>query len=234
MIDRAEFFREWSAIHGGADITGIVRWWLGISFRLASLLLRLKMSANVITISGLFISLLLVLALIDDGSGSVPTPLALLVALLLLVISLAADGIDGSLALLSGNSGRRGAALDAIVDRLAESLWALAFVLIGADFRLVILAWLAAQSQEYIRARLAGLGVSEIGVVTLCERPVRASFLAVALVTALIYSIVGEEEIFDLTVSLAMTIIAAIWFLFQSIALWQLARFAIRSTIDAR
>ena len=231
MISREEFFTRWSEIHGGAQIKGIVRWWLSISFRLASLLQRMKISANAMTVFGVAISVLLVLLLSDEGSSNTPPTLSILTALFLLVISLAADGIDGSLALLTGSSGRKGAALDAIADRIAESLWALAFIQIGADMRIVIVAWLAAQSQEYIRARLAGLGVSEIGVVTLCERPVRASFLAVGLVIALIFGASGEEEILGLTLSLAMTIAASLWLLFQSIALWQLSRFAIRSTI---
>ena len=91
-----------------------------------------------------------------------------------------------------------------------------------------------AQTQEYIRARLGGLGVSEIGVVTVSERPVRASFLAVALVIALIYAASGGGEILAVTLTSAVTIIAALWLLLQTIALGQLSRFAIRSTIDLR
>ena len=234
MMRREEFFTQWSKTHGGAEVSGIVRWWLSISFRLASLLHRLKITANVMTILGVFISLALVLVLRDQGESESPSLLALLIAFLLLVTSLAADGVDGTLALLSGSAGRRGAALDAIADRIADALWALAFIEIGADYRVVIFAWLVAQSQEYIRARLGGLGVSEIGVVTLCERPVRASFLAIALVKALFYAALGGGEILGLTLSTAVSAIASLWLLFQLIALWQLSRFAIRSTIELR
>lgn len=231
MMVREEFFDRWSEVHGGAEIKGIVRWWLSISFRVASLLRRLRVTANSITVFGVIIAFLLIVALRDEGSEqAVP----LLIAALLLVISLAADGVDGSLALLTGDVSRRGAALDAIADRLAESFWAFAFIQIGADYRVVVMAWLMAQTQEYIRARLGGLGVSEIGVVTVSERPVRASFLAVALVIALIYAASGGGEILAVTLTSAVTIIAALWLLLQTIALGQLSRFAIRSTIDLR
>jgi len=231
MMVREEFFDRWSEVHGGAEIKGIVRWWLSISFRVASLLRRLRVTANSMTVFGVIIAFLLIVALRDEGSEqAVP----LLIAALLLVISLAADGVDGSLALLTGDVSRRGAALDAIADRLAESFWAFAFIQIGADYRVVVIAWLMAQTQEYIRARLGGLGVSEIGVVTVSERPVRASFLAVALVIALIYAASGAGEILAVTLTSAVTIIAALWLLLQTIALGQLSRFAIRSTIDLR
>ena len=36
--------------------------------------------------------------------------------------------------------------------------------------------------QEYARAKLVSLGVSDIGVVTPAERPVRASFLFIVLI----------------------------------------------------
>ena len=231
MMVREEFFDRWSEVHGGAEIKGIVRWWLSISFRVASLLRRLKVTANTMTVFGVIIALLLIVALRDEGSEQAAP---LLIAALLLVISLAADGVDGSLALLTGHVSRRGAALDAIADRLAESFWAFAFIQIGADYRVVVMAWLMAQTQEYIRARLGGLGVSEIGVVTVSERPVRASFLAVALVIALIYAASDAREILAVTLTSAVTIIAALWLLLQTIALGQLSRFAIRSTIDLR
>jgi hypothetical protein len=42
--------------------------------------------------------------------------------------------------------------------------------------------WTIASTQEYARARLASLGHTEIGVVTPTERPVRAIFMAFALI----------------------------------------------------
>lgn len=226
-----EFFDRWSRLHGDAEVRGIVRWWLLISFRVASLLRRLRITANSMTLIGVAISLALVMTLLEGRSEEA---LPLLISLLLLVISLAADGVDGSLALLTGKESRLGAALDAIADRVVEALWAYTFILIGADFRVAMIAWLIAQTQEYIRARLGGLGISEIGVVTLCERPVRASILAIFMVIATIYAFAQRDAIASLQSGDVMTAGALIWLVMQGIALWQLSSFAIRSTIGAR
>jgi hypothetical protein len=47
-------------------------------------------------------------------------------------------------------------------------------------------AWLAAYSQEYMRARAGGLGVQEVVVVTIAERPIRASVVFIVLVARVI------------------------------------------------
>jgi CDP-diacylglycerol--glycerol-3-phosphate 3-phosphatidyltransferase len=53
---------------------------------------------------------------------------------------------------------------------------------IGAPVWIVLLTYVTASTQEYARARLGGLGINEVGVVTPAERPVRASFIFIALV----------------------------------------------------
>ena len=229
-MDRDEFFLRWSELHGNAEIRGIVKWWLSISYAVARLLLQLKITANGLTLLGVLLSIGVVISL----SESARSTYWLALSILLLVLALASDGLDGTVALLTGSASRRGAALDAIADRIAESLWAYGFISLGAEPIIVMVAWLAAQIQEYLRARLGGLGVSEIGVVTVSERPVRASFLAVALVLALIYSVIDVREIFAISDPEALSAIAALWLIFQSIALLQLSRFALRSTISSR
>jgi archaetidylinositol phosphate synthase len=231
-MDQGVFFARWSELHGGAEIQGIVKWWLKISYRSARLLQYLRLTADGLTIIGVLLSAGLLVALIDVEVNESRT--RLLLALLLLLLALAADGVDGSLALITGRASRRGAALDAIADRIAEALWALSFILLGAEPLIVMLAWLFAQIQEYIRARLGGLGVTEIGVVTLCERPVRASILAVALVAGLIFAILGVEEILSGTNSYWVSLLASFWLLLQAFALFQLSKFAISSTVGSR
>jgi CDP-diacylglycerol--glycerol-3-phosphate 3-phosphatidyltransferase len=229
-MSREDFYAHWSALHGNAEIRGIVRWWLTISYAIARALLRVKFTANGLTALGVLLSIGLAFSLYESATDAS----SLVFAILLLVLALASDGLDGTVAILTGSASRRGAALDAISDRIAESLWAYAFILLGAEPIIVMVAWLAAQIQEYLRARLGGLGISEIGVVTVSERPVRASFLAVALVMASIYSFFESGEILSLDASLAISMIAAIWLILQSFALIQLTRFAIRSTIGMR
>jgi phosphatidylglycerophosphate synthase len=127
------------------------------------------------------------------------------------VLSLFCDGIDGSLAMISEKSSTRGAMIDSIVDRLSEVFWALTFYRLGADFRLIALAWVLAFTQEYLRARGAGLGEREIGAVTIAERPVRASLLFIALIGYLL----GFELV---------NILAAIWASMQLNAFVHLSR----------
>ena len=58
----------------------------------------------------------------------------------------------------------------------------LALYKIGADLYLLIAVAVFALLQEYLRARAAGLGLAELGIVTFAERPVRASFIFVSLI----------------------------------------------------
>jgi archaetidylinositol phosphate synthase len=234
-LSREDFFKEWSTLHGNAEIRGIVRAWLTISFASARFLEKLRISADGLTLIGVLFSLAL-LASLYPGQEEAQTS-RILFALIFLIIALAADGIDGSVALISGTASRRGAALDAIADRVAESLWAYAFILIGAEPVIVIVAWLVAQIQEYVRARLGGIGVVDIGVVTICERPVRASLLAVGLVVAAILSLLDiglSDDFLNMSAASWISAVALLWLIFQAIAFVQLSRFAIRSTIGPR
>ena len=103
-------------------------------------------------------------------------------AISLLVLSLLLDGIDGTVAIITGKSSKFGAMVDAVADRLVESLWAIALYLLGAPWEIVLVAWLAAFTQEYLRARAGGLGVNQVLIVTWCERPVRATLIFIPLV----------------------------------------------------
>ncbi len=134
-------------------------------------------------------------------------------AILFLVLSLICDGIDGSLAIITGKSGKWGAMLDSVVDRITELFWALTFISIGADQKLVIAAVLIAATQEYLRARSAGLGLTDLGVVTIAERPVRASILFVALVA------------FTLNLEF-INLLALLWLIMQAISLLTLTKFS--------
>jgi CDP-diacylglycerol--glycerol-3-phosphate 3-phosphatidyltransferase len=58
----------------------------------------------------------------------------------------------------------------------------LLFFAIGVPAWIPIILWSIASFQEYARAKLKSLGVSDLGVVTPAERPIRASFLFIALI----------------------------------------------------
>ena len=170
-MNKDEFFSIWRRLHGDANISGIVKGWLSISYVIVKPLSKARVTPNILTILGLFFGVLLY-----ANAETFWAPA-------LLVLSLICDGIDGSLAIVTNKSTKWGAILDSTVDRLTEIFWVLALYKIGADLKLLIVVLLTASVQEYIRARAAGLGVSEVGIVTFAERPVRASFVFIVLIS---------------------------------------------------
>ena len=196
-MDKNEFFATWSKLHGEAKIEGIVKTWLQISYSVVRPLAKLRVTPNLLTLAGLIFAIAL-----WQFPNSWP-------AALFLVLSLFFDGIDGSLAIYSRVTSKFGAFTDSFVDRLSEVFWALALYKLGAPAILVFLDLLATFVQEYLRARAGGLGHGEVGLVTICERPVRASLIFIAIVANLI----GFE---------AAVVIAAIWVAMQTISLTQL------------
>jgi CDP-diacylglycerol--glycerol-3-phosphate 3-phosphatidyltransferase len=121
------------------------------------------------------------------------------------VLSLYADGIDGSVAIYQNRQSQFGAILDSIADRISEALWFYVAYRIGVPAWLVLVIYVIASTQEYARARLGGLGVSDVGVVTPAERPVRASFIFIALVAyalnleiaAAVIAVLGALQLFS-------------------------------------
>jgi CDP-diacylglycerol--glycerol-3-phosphate 3-phosphatidyltransferase len=157
-------------LHSDAETTGIVGAWLHISYRFGLICTLLRISPNVLTLLGLL--------------GAVATALTAQSAwaILFLVFSLFCDGIDGSVAIFQHRESKFGATLDSVVDRISEALWFYALYAIGVPAWIPITLWSVAAFQEYARAKLFSLGVSDIGVVTPAERPVRASFLFIVLI----------------------------------------------------
>ena len=164
-----QFKERWSNLHGGADTEGVVGAWLSFSYQAARVCVALRISANVLTLLGLGTAIAMGLSTYAA------------IALLLLVISLFFDGIDGSVAILRGTESKWGEVLDSLADRISEAFWLYMGWRLGIPAWVVITMWTIASTQEYARARLASLGHREIGVVTPTERPVRAIFMAFAL-----------------------------------------------------
>ena len=169
-MKRAEFFAAWSRSHGSAQVVGIVRAWLTISYYITKPLIALRVSPNLLTLLSVLVGVQFLFAISSNW------------AIALLVFSLLLDGIDGTVAIIRGRVTKFGAFLDAVADRIVEACWAYGFYLMGAPWELVAMAWLAAFLQEYMRARAAGLGIDSVVIVTPAERPVRASLIFIALV----------------------------------------------------
>ena len=200
-MNKQEFNSAWSALHGGAEIKGVVKTWLAISYSSAKVVSALRVSPNFLTLLGLVFAIAMAV-----------NPLSLW-TIPLLVLSLYADGIDGSVAIYQNRSSSFGAILDSVADRISEALWFYVAYRIGAPAWMVLVTYVIASTQEYARARLGGLGIADVGVVTPAERPVRASFIFMALVA---YA-------FDLKLVVAAM---AVLFVLQLWSFYLVARFA--------
>ena len=170
MLSKQEFTQTWSSLHNDAPVVGAVAWWLKISYRFGLVATLLRISPNVLTLLGLL------------AAAATAFTATTWWAVFFLVLSLFCDGIDGSVAIFQQRQSAWGATLDSVVDRISEAFWLYALYVIGVPAWLVITLWCVASFQEDARAKLVSLDVTDIGVVTPAERPVRASFLFITLI----------------------------------------------------
>ena len=199
-MTKDEFFLAWSKLHGDAKVSGIVKGWLSISFTFSKALAKIRVTPNALTILGLVFGILLYM-----NSNAIWAPL-------ILAISLICDGVDGSLAIITRQSSKWGALLDSVVDRLTEVFWVFALYSLGVDSKILITVLILASTQEYLRARAGGVGLKQVGVVTVAERPVRASFIFIALVA------------FNLNLEI-LNQITFVWLILQAISFLTVVRF---------
>ncbi len=179
----------WSDVHGGYVPWGPVRLWLALMHLAARPLLRVP--PNVVT----GVAVLVALASLAPAwaGGGWAALVALAVAL-----SGVLDGLDGAVAVLAGRCTRWGFVLDSVADRVADAAVLVAFWLLGASAGWCVAAGVGLGMLEYTRARAMAGGMTELGVVTVGERPVR---LAVAVVF-LLAGAVGGPVWFDVGVAL--------------------------------
>ena len=173
-MKRNEFFATWSKLHLDAPITGIVKGWLSISYPLARVLCALRITPNALTVLGVILA---------AAALFFPTSV---IALIFIALSLICDGVDGSVAIISGRASDLGSIFDSIADRITEALWFFAAYQWGIAPEICLILFALSLTQEYARARMASLGFHELGVVTIAERPVRASGIAIFMVLELL------------------------------------------------
>lgn len=178
--------KNWSELHSGAEVTGIIKYWVHFSKYLAKPFIWLRISPNQISILAIFISAPFIFY---------PS------AWWLVILGLILDGIDGRVAIERNKVSKFGAVLDSISDRVIEAIWALGLYMLGLNLVLILLFVGTGWIQEYLRARAGGLGYRKIGIVTICERPTRAIFIALISLLTLWSTLI-------LLVALAVQIIA--------------------------
>lgn len=174
MMDREQYFRRWSALHGGVAVEAntVIKSWLSLAYAVALPLTRVGLTANALTYLGIAFSIFVAVC---AGMGW------LWIAVLVAVIAAFMDNLDGAVAILTGNATRRGYVLDSVADRISDAAFLVALWLAGASGIAVVAAGFLAFLQEYLRARAGAAGVSEVGVVSFAERPTRIIIVTVYL-----------------------------------------------------
>lgn len=166
-----EYVVAWSQLHGGFDprkASPVVRGWVRSAYRIGSWLGRRGIGPTSVTAAGLILCLAVPLAALAGPGG-------LLLGALLVLLASFADGLDGSVAVVTGRTSRLGYVYDSVADRLGEVAWLTAFFLAGVPGWAVVAAGGVSWLHEYVRARATASGMSEIGAVTVGERPTRVS-----------------------------------------------------------
>jgi phosphatidylglycerophosphate synthase len=190
----AEYCAAWARLHGGFDpgaASPLVRGWVRVTYRAGSWLGDRGIAPSAVTTAGLVLCWCVPLVVLSGRIGSAAAAVLVLLAAL-------ADGLDGAVAVVSGRASRVGHVYDSVADRLGEAAWLLAFWLVGAPGWLVVAAGGVGWLQEYARARATAAGMSEIGVVTVSERPTRVLVAIFGLAVAAVFPV-------------AITVAAAVW-----------------------
>lgn len=180
------YLARWAPLHGGYDPrTGTVflRGWLTGTYRVCRPLARRGVQPDVLTLVGAWgVAAAAVVAGLPEGhSALVAGPFW---AGWLLGIAAPLDNIDGCVAILTDRVTPWGYVLDSCVDRVCDGLGLLALWAAGAPVGSCVAAGCALGMLEYLRARAVGVGVREVGVISLGERPNRITANALGLIAA--------------------------------------------------
>jgi len=194
-----EYLVRWSALHGDATVSGPIRVWLHATFILARPFRWLH--PNVITVLGLLVAVVTVALDVRFGLSN----LALAATILCLGII---DSLDGIVATVTNRNSTFGSFLDSMVDRGIDVAIALLLLHHGAPIAGVLAAICLTLIHEYMRARAMGLGMTEVGVITVAEKPTR---VAIGVMFFLASSVIPERS--DLLLATAVYVWVALAFI---------------------
>ncbi|MDA8435530.1 MAG: CDP-alcohol phosphatidyltransferase family protein [Actinomycetales bacterium] len=182
VLTRDAYLDRWATLHGGYDprSSRVVGPWLGTVYALARPVARLGVRPDVVTLAGVVLSGLVVWLSALGGRW-------MLLAAFVVGASGLLDSLDGAVAVLTERVSSWGAVLDSLVDRVSDVLYLVALWLVGAPAWTCVAAGAVVLTQEYARARATAVGMDDIGVVTVGERPTRVIVVAMFLLAAGIY-----------------------------------------------
>ena len=179
---REDYFDRWQVLHGGYDprSSRLVGPWLSSVYVVARPFARIGVHPDAVTLLGLLVSSLAVwLGFLGDRW--------VLLAAFVVGASGLVDSLDGAVAVLTDRATRWGSVLDSVVDRVSDGLYLVALWLVGAPTWICVAAGAVVAVQEYSRARAMAVGMDDVGVVTIGERPTRVIVVAMFLLGAGIY-----------------------------------------------
>lgn len=182
VLSREEYLDRWSTLHGGYDprTSRIVGPWLAVVHAVATPFARLGVPPDVVTLLGGLVSVLAVwLCTLGDRW--------VILAAVVVGLSGLTDSLDGAVAVMTGRETRWGAVLDSVVDRISDVVFLVALWVVGAPLVACLLAGGLLFTLEYARARATAIGMDDVGVVTIGERPTRVIVVAMFLLAAGIY-----------------------------------------------
>lgn len=170
---------RWSQLHGGHDprSSAWLLGWLRVGHVVAAPLARRGVLPDVLTLWSAWSAAVVVGLALIGGSWAAAAGLVVVVSGLL-------DTVDGAVAALTDRATRFGYVLDSVADRLADALHLIAVVVVGGSWLAALSAWSLGFLIEYVRARSANVGGSEVGAVTVGERANRVILCALALIGA--------------------------------------------------
>jgi phosphatidylglycerophosphate synthase len=168
VLSREDYFEGWRDLHGGYDPrrNALVRWWLSLTYDVARLPARARVAPDVLTGAAVLVSIAAAAIAWPGGRWTI-------LAALVVVLSGLLDNVDGAVAVLSGRATRWGFVLDSAADRVSDLAYVTALWLAGAPAAACVAGGALMFLQEFVRARAGAAGLSEVGVVTLWERPTR-------------------------------------------------------------
>ena len=183
VLSRDAYLDRWRTLHGGYDprSSRLVGPWLTVIYALARPFARIGVPPDVVTLLGLAVSGVVVwLCALGDRW--------VLLAAFVVGASGILDSLDGAVAVLTDRATPWGAVLDSVVDRVSDVLYLVALWLVGAPVWVCVLAGVVVLVHEYARARATAIGMDDVGVVTIGERPTRVIVVAMFLLGAGIYT----------------------------------------------
>jgi phosphatidylglycerophosphate synthase len=179
VLTRDDYLDAWADLHGGYDprTNRLVGGWLSLTYVVARPLAARHVPPDGVTLLGVAVSGCAAALAALDGRWW-------LLAALVVVASGLLDNIDGAVAVLSQRATAWGYVLDSAADRLSDLAYLLALWLAGAPGELCAAGGALMLLQEYVRARAGAGGLTEVGVVTVWERPTRVIVTAAFLLAA--------------------------------------------------